>query len=74
MRYKEMFQPRDPDEVARKQRDQIHVFRKGVVCNTDSRGYATPEDRDPLDIVVDATEGFMPLRFQEPSVGVFADP
>jgi hypothetical protein len=61
MRYDDKFQLRDPDEVAREQKDHVHVFGKGVVCNTDSRGFPTPQDRDPLDIVVDATEGFIPL-------------
>jgi hypothetical protein len=83
MRYNEKFQLRDPDEIAQEQKDQVHVFGEGVVCNTDSRGYATPQDRDPLEIVVDATEGFIPLwardvtlrwRFQERSLSVFADP
>lgn len=54
-----------------------------VVCDTDSRGRATPGDRGPAEIVVDASEGFIPLwaqastlrwRFQERSFARQRDP
>lgn len=32
-----------------------------MVCATNRRGYATPENRSPAEIVVDATDGFVPL-------------
>lgn len=62
---------------------EVHVFGDGVVCDTDSRGYPTPENRGPEDLVVDASEGFVPLwapdvtlrwRFQKRSLAVFVDP
>lgn len=49
-------------------------------CNTDTRGYATPENRDPRSLVLEATEGFIPLwaenvtlrwRFHEASIEAF---
>jgi len=77
------FEQRDRDDAAKAMASQVHVFGDGVVCDTDSRGYPTPKNRDPLDLVLDATEGFIPLwatdvtlrwRFQERSLAVFVDP
>lgn len=60
-----------------------YKFANGFVCDTDSRGHARPKGRSPLEIVVDASEGFIPLwarnttlrwRFQERSMAVFRDP
>src|SRR5215211_998013 len=62
---------------------QVHVFRKKVVCDTERRGFKRPEGRSPLEIVVDASEGFIPLwkknmtlrwRFSESSLSSFANP
>lgn len=56
--------------------DLAHQVTDGVVCDTEGRGYPTPGGRSPTSIVVDATEGFIPLwqpgsmlrwRFQERS-------
>lgn len=61
----------------------MDVYRKDVICATDTRGHALPGGRSPLEIVVDASEGYIPLwapnatlrwRFQEQSMGVFANP
>jgi hypothetical protein len=77
------FQPRGSDEAARAAEPEVHVFGKGVICDTDSRGHATPGDRPPTELVVDASEGFVPLwarnitlrwRFQERSLSFFANP
>ena len=61
-----------------------HLYRGNkAVCRTDTRGQAEPGGRSPLELVVDATEGFIPLwdesvtlrwRFQEQSMGIFVDP
>ena len=61
-----------------------HRYRdESVVCETDVRGYELPGDRNPLEIVVDATEGFIPLwgpevtlrwRFQPQSMTLFVNP
>jgi hypothetical protein len=56
--------------------DLVHLISDGVVCGTEDRGHATPGGLSPLELVVDATEGFVPLwhagsilrwRFQERS-------
>jgi hypothetical protein len=61
----------------------VHVFGDGIVCDTEPRGYATPQGKSPLEIVVDASEGFIPLwardttlrwRFRESSMQVFKKP
>lgn len=61
----------------------VHVFGNKFVCDTDHRGHATPQGRSPLDIAVDASEGFIPLwaretvlrwRFREQSLKAFKNP
>lgn len=61
----------------------IHVMGRGIICDTDRRGHATPHGRNPLELVVDASDGFIPLwesgtilrwRFRERSMGYFDDP
>jgi len=37
--------------------DQIHMLDKGIICTTDYRA----QKRSPFDIVLDATDGFIPL-------------
>ena len=70
-------------EIAEVQKGHLHVYTGGAVCETDAMGFATPENRSPLDLVVDASEGFVPLwaqgvtlrwRFNEISMSVFRDP
>jgi hypothetical protein len=77
------FQRQDPAKYAIEMEPHVHVFGDGVVCDTDSRGYPTPQNRSPFDIVVDASEGFIPLwaknstlrwRFQRRSLSIFANP
>lgn len=62
---------------------ELHVLKDGIVCGTDSRGHETPRGRNPLELVVDASEGFIPLwdhdvtlrwRFQSRSLEIFEDP
>jgi Metallo-peptidase family M12B Reprolysin-like len=69
--------------AAEAQDKYVHIYHNGAVCRTDKRGYATPEDRDPTELVLDATEGFIPLwdkdttlrwRFNETSMMAFANP
>ncbi|TBD24999.1 matrixin family metalloprotease [Rhizobium ruizarguesonis] len=61
----------------------VHIIRPGIRCDTERRGFKTRRGRSPLEIVVDASEGFIPLwapnmtlrwRFQERSFQVFEDP
>jgi hypothetical protein len=39
----------------------VHVMGCGARCETDRRGHATPQARSPLELVLDASEGFIPL-------------
>ena len=78
------FLMRNVDEASPERNPDVHIYGKSnAVCATDVRGHATPRDASPLEIVVDASEGFIPLwsegmtlrwRFQERSLSVFADP
>jgi Metallo-peptidase family M12B Reprolysin-like len=77
------FQPRNPEEAARELESQVHVFGDGIICDIDTRGYPEPGNRSPLDLVVDAPGGFIPLwardvmlrwRFQEHSMSFFEEP
>lgn len=77
------FHLREAKQASRDRKSQIHVYGRGVVCDTDKRGYATPKGQSLTEIVVDASEGFIPLwakdmtlrwRFQERSMTVFEDP
>ena len=63
--------------------DLVHVMDHGAVCDTERRGHHRPQGRSPLDLVVDASEGFVPLwekdttlrwRFRDRSFESFADP
>lgn len=61
----------------------VHVFGNGIVCDTDTRGHATPRGQSPLEIVLDSSEGFIPLwaksttlrwRFQDRSLRSLENP
>ena len=71
------------DATAVKADSDVHVFGKGIRCDTEPRGHATPSGRSPKEIVVDASEGFIPLwakdttlrwRFREQSMKYFKSP
>jgi hypothetical protein len=62
---------------------RVHLLAPGIVCDTEPRGYARPQNRSPMEIVVDASEGFIPLwspnvtlrwRFRDRSMSRFANP
>jgi hypothetical protein len=74
---------RSKDDAAEAQRPHVHNYGGGKLCMTDTRGHPTPEGRSPIDLVVHAPDGFIPLwdadvmlrwRFQEQSMLGFADP
>jgi hypothetical protein len=76
---KSAFALRSEEEVARVTERQVHLLRTGVICTTDFRA----RKRSPFEIVVDATEGFIPLwaqnqvlrwKFNEASLAVFKQP
>ncbi|MCA0375611.1 MAG: matrix metalloproteinase-11 [Gemmatimonadetes bacterium] len=72
-----------PTEAARARTSEQHVYGKKIKCVTDTRGFATPGNDARVRIVVDASEGFIPLwaknctlrwRFQEQSIRRFRNP
>ena len=76
------FQRQSPATAARAQDQYVHIYGDRVICETDARGYATPDNKSATEIVVDASGGFIPLwakgatlrwRFQEPSLSIFED-
>ncbi|NHF58112.1 matrix metalloproteinase-11 [Flavobacteriaceae bacterium TP-CH-4] len=61
----------------------MHRYGDSFVCATDARGHATPGNRSRFEIVVDASEGFIPLwaqhqvlrwTFDEVSLSYFKNP
>jgi hypothetical protein len=67
------------EELDRATKSQVQVIGKNVICMTDYRAHK----RDPTEIVVDATDGFVPLwqedlvlywRFNLASLSVFRQP
>jgi hypothetical protein len=61
----------------------VHKLGKGIVCKTDTRGSATPRKLGPFELVVDSTDGFIPLwdkgvtlrwRFNPKSMSQFKNP
>lgn len=79
----EAFQLRKADKPIDKEESLVHVLATGIICDTEARGHPTPQGKSPLEIVVDASEGFIPLwaekttlkwRFRERSMLAFAKP
>jgi hypothetical protein len=77
------FQLRKAEAAGRERESEVHVYGHGAVCDTERRGHKTPQGRSPLEIVVDASEGFVPLwakdmtlrwRFDERSMRHFQNP
>lgn len=77
------FRLRDPGERARAAEPRLHVYGPGAVCDTESRGHEAPRGLSLLELVLDATQGFVPLwaehatlrwRFQKRSLDFFAEP
>lgn len=77
------FEARKTDKSARAASPDTHVIRPGIICDTEDRGRPTPKGLSPLELVVNASEGFIPLwaqettlrwRFRESSMKYFANP
>ncbi len=74
---------RKPASSENETESEVHVFGNGVICDTEKKGRPTPKGRSVLEIVLDASGGFIPLwakdvtlrwRFQERSLENFEDP
>lgn len=62
---------------------KTHIYGNGVVCETESRGFPTPDNLNPLELILDAPDGTIPLwernvtlrwRFNENSMLAFTNP
>lgn len=80
---KDKARPHNDAKILPKAEAAVHYFGNHHVCNTDSLGYATPKNRSPFDLRVDASGGFIPLwdenvllryRFQPRSLSRLPDP
>lgn len=49
------------EEAVSRAEYEIHSLGSGRICGTERRGYSTPQGKSPLEIVVDASGGFIPL-------------
>ncbi|HEV7881783.1 matrixin family metalloprotease [Bradyrhizobium sp.] len=74
---------KNPESAANASEPFVHIMKKGIRCDTEQRGHSAPRGRSRLEIVVDASEGFIPLwekdttlrwRFRESSLKPFANP
>jgi hypothetical protein len=77
------FQTRKSDKPYNEAGSDAHSLGKGRLCDTEARGHASPNGDSPIKLVVDASEGFVPLwekgttlrwRFRERSMEHFANP
>ena len=77
------FQLARGDEMEAYQESGDHILKDGIRCDTERKGSEFPRGRTPLEIVLDASEGFVPLwsrdctlrwRFRERSLRVFRRP
>lgn len=76
---RDLFALRPEEELASILESQVHLLKKGVICTTDYRAHK----KSPFEIVLDGTEGFVPLweqgqilrwRFDLASLSVFQQP
>jgi hypothetical protein len=80
---KDPFKKRAKSALDALKKGTAHTYGKSVRCCTDARGKKSPLGRSPAEIVVDASDGFVPLweksqtlkwRFQEQSITQFENP
>lgn len=58
------FALKSKEELAKDKKSAVHQYGDSFICMTDRSGQTTPGERSPLEIVVDASEGFIPLWAQ----------
>lgn len=72
-----------PGEVASETESRVHLLGNGIICDTEDRGYATPRNLSPIELLIDVSEGSIWLwainqtlrwRFQERSMANFVNP
>src|SRR5688572_6062333 len=57
----DIFKLRSNTKVGKDEKEQLHVFRHGIVCATEPRVRVIKRGDAQLEIVVDASDGFIPL-------------
>jgi hypothetical protein len=55
------FQRRSSQDPFAIDKSKIYEFKNKFICSTDSRGYASPKNRTPNELVLDASHRFIPL-------------
>jgi hypothetical protein len=77
------FALRDEKEVAELKKPHVHVLKPGFRCVTDKAGQAMPNGMSERELVLDASEGFIPLwepgvilrwQFADGTLAPFQDP
>ena len=77
------FQKRKIESPFDPAKNDMHTYGKEVICLTDHKGFAMPKNMTPYEIVLDASEGFIPLwkenvtlrwRFNRSSLLYFQNP
>ncbi|MEJ1242198.1 matrixin family metalloprotease [Chryseolinea sp. T2] len=77
------FELRPPGEADPLEEKRTHVYGKCVVCDTEPRGHRTHRDASPVELVLNHSEGFIPLwakgmtlhwRFQDRSLMQLSNP
>ncbi|MCU6680393.1 hypothetical protein [Leclercia tamurae] len=70
-------------ELQKATESHVHTFGNGFKCRTETRGYITPGNKSPLELVINKPSGFIALwekgsilhwRFQEASLVALRDP
>lgn len=77
------FTLRSDKEAGKLLEEVTHLYHGGARCMTETVGHATPQNRSPLELVVNASQGFIPLwdrgvtlnwRFHERALLRFMEP
>jgi len=77
------FAIRNPSDPFSPASADVHLYGGGKLCTTNTKGYKTPGNRSPVELVLDSTEGFVPLwgegvtlrwKFDENGMNYFQHP
>jgi hypothetical protein len=62
---RKLIQLRSSADASKSTGAAVHVYGNKVRCDTETRGFPTPKNLSPLELVLDASEGFIPLWKQD---------
>ncbi|MEP3211141.1 MAG: matrixin family metalloprotease [Maribacter sp.] len=60
----DLFALKSKEELLENSESGVHRYGESFICTTDRTGHKTPGNKSPLEILVDASEGFIPLWAQ----------